>query len=86
MYIYLFLKISFIIYIEQTISIFIIYMGIIRPLSYFDCISFKASLVIKIIICNQILKTTNLAIFVIFHVNVIICQNFNLPRIYFIFG
>jgi hypothetical protein len=55
------LVISFIIYIEGSTSIFIIYMGIIRPLSHFDCKNFKASLFIKIINFNQNFKTTHLA-------------------------
>jgi hypothetical protein len=59
-------------------NIFII--GLIRPLFCFDCTNFKASLVIKIINFNEIKKMPHLAMLVIFHVNVIICQNFNLPH------
>jgi len=66
-------------------NIFKIYIGIIRPLFNFDCINFKASLVIKIINFNGIKKRAHLAMLVIFHVNVIICQNFNLPHICHIF-
>ncbi len=35
-------------------NIFIIYIGIIGPQSHFDCINFRASLVIKIINFNEI--------------------------------
>jgi hypothetical protein len=66
-------------------SIFIIYIGIIGPLFRFDCINFKVSLVIKIINFNEIKKIDHLTMLVIFHVNVIICQNFNLLHIYCIF-
>ncbi len=41
--------IHFIIYMEGSKGKFIIYIGIIGPLSCFDCINFKASLIIKII-------------------------------------
>ncbi len=54
-------------------NIFIVYIGIIGPLSCFDCINFKVSLVIKIINFNGIKNTAHLAMLVIFHVNVIIC-------------
>jgi hypothetical protein len=37
-------------------GIFIVYIGIIGPLSCFDYINFKASLVIRIIDFNRILK------------------------------
>jgi hypothetical protein len=66
-------------------SIFIIYIGIIRPQSHFDCTNFKVSLVIKIINFNEIKKTTHLVMLVIFYVDVISCQNFKLPHIYCIF-
>jgi hypothetical protein len=56
------------------VSIFIICIGIIGPLSCFDYINFKASLIIKIINFNGIKRMTHLAMLVIFHVNVIICQ------------
>jgi hypothetical protein len=39
--------IIFIIYIEGSIGIFIIYIGIIRPLFHFDYTNLKVSLVIK---------------------------------------
>jgi hypothetical protein len=48
--------INFIIYIEGSMSIFIIYIGIIGPQSHFDCTNFRASLVIKIINFNEIKK------------------------------
>jgi hypothetical protein len=66
-------------------SIFIIYIGIIGPLFRFDCINFKVSLIIKIINLNEDLKMVPLTMFVIFHVNMITCQNFNLLHIYCIF-
>jgi len=40
----------------------------------------------KIINFNENFKMAHLAMFVIFHGNVIICQNFNLPHIYHIFA
>jgi hypothetical protein len=52
-------------------NIFIIYIGVIRSMSCFDYTNFKVSLVIKIINFNGIKKMTHLAMFVIFHVNVI---------------
>jgi hypothetical protein len=54
-----FLKIilNFITYIERSMTIFIIYIGIIRSLSCFDYTNFKFSLVIKIINFN--LKNSN---------------------------
>jgi hypothetical protein len=76
---------KFIIYIERSINIFIGYIGIIGSLSHFDYINFKASLIIKIINFNGVLKMAHLVMLVIFHVNVIIDQNFNLPHIYHIF-
>jgi hypothetical protein len=79
----------FIVYIERSmvyIYIYIyIYWYIIRPLSHFDYSIFKVSLVIKIINFNIFKKMTHLAMLVIFHVNVIICQKFNLPHIHCIF-
>ncbi len=48
--------IKFLIYIEGSMSIFIIYIGILRPLFHFDCINFKVSLVIKIINFKGIFK------------------------------
>ncbi len=53
---------------------FIIYIGIIGPLSCFDYINFKVSLIIKIINFNGIQRMTHIVMLVIFHVNVIICQ------------
>jgi hypothetical protein len=41
------------IYIEGSMNIFIIYIGIIRPQSRFDYTNFKVSLVIKIINFNE---------------------------------
>ncbi len=66
-------------------NIFILYIDIIGPLSCFDYTIFKVSLVIKIIKFNENLKMAHLVMLVIFHVNVIICQIFNLPHIYHIF-
>jgi hypothetical protein len=54
-------------------------------MSCFDYINFKALLVIKIINFNEIKKMAHLAMFVIFHVNVITCHIFNLLHIYRIF-
>jgi hypothetical protein len=65
-------------------SIFIIYIGIIGPQSCFDYTNFKASLVIKIININE-KKMAHLVMLVIFYVDVIFHQNFNLPHIYRIF-
>jgi hypothetical protein len=45
--------INFNIYIERSMSTFIIYIGIIGPQFHFDCINFKASLIIKIINFNE---------------------------------
>jgi len=66
-------------------TIFKIYIGIIRPLSCFHYTNFKVSLVIKIINFNEIFQMAHLAMLFIFHVNVITCQNFNLAQIYYIF-
>jgi len=77
---------KFIIYIEISMGIFMVYISIIGPLFCFDCIKFKVSLVIKVINSNGILNMAHLTMFVIFHVNVITWQNFNLPHIYFIFA
>jgi hypothetical protein len=74
--------IIFMIYIERFMSIFIIYIGIIGPQSRFDYINFRASLIIKIINLNEIKKMAHLAMLVIFYVDVIFHQNFNLPHIY----
>ncbi len=67
-------------------GIFIIYIGITKPLSCFECTNFKASLVIKTINFYGIKKMAYLNMFFIFHVNVITCQNFNLSHIYRIFA
>jgi hypothetical protein len=48
--------INFIIYIEGSMNIFIIYIGIIGPQFCFDHTKFRASLVIKIISFNEIKK------------------------------
>ncbi len=74
--------ISLIIYIEISMGIFIMYINIIRSLSRCDYTNFKFSLVIKIISFNGIKNMAHLAMVVIFHVNVITCQNFDLPHIY----
>jgi hypothetical protein len=63
-------------------GIIIVYMiGIIRPLSCFDYINFNISLLIRIINFNKIQTMAHLAMFVIFYVNVIACQIFNLLHI-----
>jgi hypothetical protein len=62
--------------------IFIIYICLIGPLFCFDYMNFKASLVIKIINFNRI---KNVAMLAIFYGNVIICQTFILPHIYYVF-
>jgi hypothetical protein len=80
------LIINFIIYIERFMNIFIVYVGIIWPYSHFDNTNFKASLVIKIINFNGIKKLAHLAMLVTFYVDVITCQNFNLPHIYHIYA
>jgi hypothetical protein len=74
--------INFIIYIEESMSIFIIYIDIIGTKFCFDYINFKVSLVIKIINFNGMKKNSHLTMLVIFYVNVITCRNFNLPHIY----
>jgi len=66
-------------------NIFIVYIGIIRPLFCFDNINFKVSLVIKMINFNEIKKMAHLTMLDIFHVNVITCQKINLLHIYRIF-
>jgi hypothetical protein len=70
------------VYIEGFMSIFIVYIGILGLLFRFDYTNFKVSLVIKIINFNEIKKMAHLAIFVIFHMNVISCQIFNLPHFF----
>jgi hypothetical protein len=66
-------------------NIFILYIDIIGPLSCFDYTNFNISLVIKLINFNENFKMAHLAMLVIFHVNVITCQMFNLSHIYHIF-
>jgi hypothetical protein len=61
------------IYIERSMGMFRVYIGIIKPLSCFDCINFKVSLVIKLINFNEIKNMEHLTMLVIFHVNVTIC-------------
>ncbi len=67
-------------------NIFIIYIGIIRPLFHFDYTNFKVSLVIKIFNFNEIFKMAHITMLVIFYMDVIFCQIFNLPHIYYIFA
>jgi len=62
-------------------NIFILYINITRPQSCFDYTNFRASLVIKIINFSEIKFSSHLAMLVIFYVDVIICQIFNLPHI-----
>ncbi len=78
--------IIFIIYIEGSMSIFTTYIGIIGPKSCFDCIKFRVSLIIKIINFTKFLKMPHLTMLVVFYVDVIFFQNFNLPHIYCIFA
>jgi hypothetical protein len=78
--------INFIIYIEGSMAIFIVYIGVVKQQSHFDYTNFKASLVIKIINFNRILKMTHLIMLVIFYVDMITFQIFNLPHIYRIFA
>jgi hypothetical protein len=52
----------------------------------FYYINFRASLVIETINFGVIKYMAHLAMLVIFHVNMITCQNFNLPHIYHIFA
>ncbi len=47
-----------------------------RPQFCFDCTNFRASLVTKMINFNEIKKMAHLVMLVIFHVDVISCQNF----------
>ncbi len=53
-------------------GIFIICIDIIGPVSRFDCSNFKVS-----INFDEIKNMVHLVIFVIFHVNMITCQNCN---------
>jgi hypothetical protein len=72
-------------YVEGSMTIFIVYISIIGPLFCFDYTNFEASLVIKIMNFNKIKKLAHLVMHVIFHVNVITCQIFNLSHIYHFF-
>jgi hypothetical protein len=67
-------------------GIFIVCISIIRPMSRFVYTNFIISLVIKIFNFNGILNMVHLAMLVIFHVNIITYQNFNLPQNYCIFA
>jgi hypothetical protein len=66
-------------------GIFIIYIGIIGPLFRFAYTNFQISLLIKIIKFNGIKNMARLIMFIIFHVNAITCQFFNLSNVYCIF-
>ncbi len=72
---------NFIIYIEGSMGIFIVYIGIIGSLSHFNYTNFKVSLVIKVINFSGILKMTHLVMLVNFHVNLVTYQNFYLPHL-----
>jgi hypothetical protein len=61
-------------------GILIICIDIIKLLSHFVYSNFKAS-----INFDEIKNMAHLVIFVILHVNMITCQNCNLPHIYHIF-
>jgi len=61
------------------------YIGTIEPQFHFDYTNFKVSLVIKIINFNEIKKLAHLTMLVIFYVDMIFYQNFNLSHIYRIF-
>jgi len=50
------ITINFIIYIEGSMSIYIMYINITWPLSRFDCTRFKVSLLIKLIDFNEFFK------------------------------
>jgi len=78
--------INFIIYVERSMSIFIVYIGIIRPEYHFDYTNIKVPIAIIKINFNENLKMAYLTIFVIFYVDVINCQIFNLLHIYRIFA
>jgi hypothetical protein len=73
--------IFFIIYIEGSMGIFIVYIGIIGSLFHLNYINSNFSLVIKVIKFSGILKLTHLAMLVNFHMNVVTYQNFNLPHL-----
>ncbi len=80
-----FLGLTIIMLKKISLSIFIIYISIIGPLFHFDYTNFIFLLVIKIINFNEIKNMAYLTMLVIFHVNMINCQKFNLPHIYCIF-
>jgi hypothetical protein len=61
-------------------------MHFYRLFSHFDYTNFRASLVIEGVNFDGIKDMAHLAILVIFHVNMITCQFFNLPHIYHIFA
>ncbi len=63
-------------------NIFILHISIVGSLFRFDYFNFKALLIIEIINFNEIFKTAHLIMRVIFYLNVITCQIFNLPHIY----
>jgi hypothetical protein len=52
-YIYIYIYIL-IIYIDGSMGIFIVYIGVIKPFSHFDHTNFKVSLFTKIINFNRI--------------------------------
>jgi hypothetical protein len=56
MYYYYLNNNKFIIYIKGSMSIFIIYIGIIGAQFHFDCTNFRAPLIIKTINFNEIRK------------------------------
>jgi hypothetical protein len=73
---------KFIIYIKGSMGIFIVYNAIVGPWSHFNYTNFKVSLVIKVIYFSGIKKMNHLVMLVNFHVNVVTCQNFNLPHLW----
>jgi hypothetical protein len=73
---------NFISYIEGSMNIFLIYIGIIGPQFDFDCINFRVPLIIKIINFNEIKKMAHLTMLIILYVDVITCRIPNLPHIY----
>jgi hypothetical protein len=65
--------INFIIYIERSMGIFILYIDIIGTLSHFNYTNFKVSLVVKVINFSGLKKMTHVTMLVNFHVNVVTC-------------
>jgi hypothetical protein len=63
--------INFIIYIEGSMCIFIVYVSLIGPLFHFDYLNFKGSIIIRVINFSEIKNMAHLVMLVIFHVNVI---------------